>query len=474
VYTAHVDPPWDGEAWRNVARAAYRAGIAPEHIAWHGDAQADLIAGVDVASLPPVQGGTRGALRVSAEFLSLANAVLCHRDPQRHALLYRLLWRMAAGEPYLLERATDADVHRARVLEKSVRRDNHKMKAFVRFKEVPGEHEAYVAWFEPAHFILDRVAPFFERRFAGMRWAILTPYRRVVWDGKALAFGAGGTRADAPADDAQDTLWRTYYAHIFNPARLNPRMMRQEMPQKYWKHLPEAQVLPGLIREAGQRVRDMAERMPQAPRRKIPLPPPASPDPVDDSLAALRASAKACRRCALWQPATQTVFGEGPEDARVMLVGEQPGDEEDLSGRPFVGPSGKLLDRALAELGLDRSGFYVTNAVKHFRFEQRGRFRVHRNPELSHVQACHVWLQRELATVRPDVVVCLGATAAQAVFGAGFRLLEERGSWRTLPGGTRGFATVHPSWVLRQAGGLRGEAYRNFVRDLGLLGGGEG
>jgi DNA polymerase len=214
--------------------------------------------------------------------------------------------------------------------------------------------------------------------------------------------------------------------------------------------------------------------MPQAPRRKIPLPPPASPDPVDDSLAALRASAKACRRCALWQPATQTVFGEGPEDARVMLVGEQPGDEEDLSGRPFVGPSGKLLDRALAELGLDRSGFYVTNAVKHFRFEQRGRFRVHRNPELSHVQACHVWLQRELATVRPDVVVCLGATAAQAVFGAGFRLLEERGSWRTLPGGTRGFATVHPSWVLRQAGGLRGEAYRNFVRDLGLLGGGEG
>ncbi|MEO6102228.1 MAG: UdgX family uracil-DNA binding protein [Pseudoxanthomonas sp.] len=465
MYTARIEPPWDGEAWRKIARAAYQAGVAPEQIAWNGDAQADLIAGVDVASLPILWKG----LKVPPEFLSLANAVLCHRDPQRHALLYRLLWRMAEGESHLLERATDADVHRARGLEKSVRRDNHKMKAFVRFREVPGETDAYVAWFEPEHCILDRVAPFFARRFAGMRWAILTPYRSAHWDGNALAFGAGGTRADAPADDAQEALWRTYYANIFNPARLNPRMMRQEMPQKYWKHLPEAQLLPDLIREAGQRVRDMAERLPQAPRRKIPVPPPASPDPVDDSLAALKVAAQSCRRCPLWEPATQTVFGEGPDDARVMIVGEQPGDEEDLSGRPFVGPAGKLLDRALRELGLDRSAFYVTNVVKHFRFEQRGKFRLHRNPERSQVQACNVWLEREIAKVRPDIVICLGATAAQAVFGRGFRLLEERGSWRTLANGTRAFATVHPAWVLRQPAALRDEAYGKFLHDLSLL-----
>ncbi|HEY5972548.1 MAG TPA: TIGR03915 family putative DNA repair protein, partial [Pseudoxanthomonas sp.] len=308
MFSARVDPPWDAAAWRRAARAAFRANVAPDRLVWNGDAQSDLIVGADVAALPP----RREALRVSPEFLSLADAMLCHRDPQRHALLYRMLWRIGAGETHLLERATDADVHRARMLEKAVRRDNHKMKAFVRFREVQGEPEAYVAWFEPDHFIVDRVAPFFMRRYAGMRWAILTPYRSAHWDGTTLAFGPGGVRSEAPADDAQETLWRTYYANIFNPARLNPTMMRQEMPQKYWKLLPEAQLLPGLIRGAGERVRNMAERMPEAPRRRIPMPPPASPDPIDDSLAALKAAASGCRRCPLWQPATQTVFGEGP------------------------------------------------------------------------------------------------------------------------------------------------------------------
>src|SRR5690606_5788389 len=123
-------------------------------------------------------------------------------------------------------------------------------KAFVRFRAVPGDGDAFIAWFEPEHRIVDRVAPFFARRFAGMRWAILTPYRSARWDGQALAFGDGALPSDAPPDDAHEDLWRTYYAHIFNPARLNPRMMRQEMPVKYWKHLPEAQLLPTLVREA--------------------------------------------------------------------------------------------------------------------------------------------------------------------------------------------------------------------------------
>ena len=466
MIVADVRPGWDSEAWRKAARSALCADVAPEHLTWSEEAQAGLLAGQDVFSLP----GIRVAPRVSADFLSLANAVLCHTEPQRHALLYRMLWRIAAGETKLLERATDPDVHRARELEKSVRRDSHKMKAFVRFREIPGAPDAFVAWFEPQHYIVDRVAPFFARRFAGMRWAILTPYRSAHWDGEALHFGPGGTRADAPADDAQEDLWRTYYANIFNPARINPRMMRQEMPQKYWKLLPEAQLLPGLIRDAGQRVRDMTERTPELPRRKIPLPRPASPDPVDDSLAALKAAAQQCRRCPLWEPATQTVFGEGAEQAKIMVVGEQPGDEEDLTGRPFVGPAGKLFNRALEELQLHRKDFYITNAVKHFRFEQRGKFRLHRNPEASHVQACRIWLQRELETVRPDIVVCLGATAARAVFGSRFRLMDQRGVWQTLPDGTRALATVHPSWVLRQRGDdAREEAYANFRDDLRLL-----
>lgn len=265
-FRAEVDPGWDLDAWRRLARAGLCAGIAPEDIDWDGDAQATLLAAPDLATAPSV----RPVPQVPAALFELADAVLCHRDPQRHGLLYCIAWRIAQGEKHLLSRVTDVDVRRASELAKAVSRDTHKMKAFVRFREVPGETDAFIAWFEPAHHIVDRVAPFFARRFAGMRWAILTPDRSVAWDGTALAFGPGAQRSDAPADDAREDLWRTYYAHIFNPARLNPRMMRQEMPQKYWKHLPETQLLPELIRTAGQRVREMQEREAQAPRRRIP------------------------------------------------------------------------------------------------------------------------------------------------------------------------------------------------------------
>jgi uracil-DNA glycosylase len=265
-YSASVEPPWDLDAWRSAARTALRADIAPEDIAWGGDAQASLLTGMALSSAAPV----RATPQVSASLFDLASTVLCHRDPQRHALLYRIAWRIAQGETHLLARVTDPDTRRANELAKAVGRDTHKMKAFVRFREVPGETDTFIAWFEPDHWILDRVAPFFARRFVGMRWAILTPYRSVAWDGAALAFGAGLQRSDAPSDDAREELWRTYYANIFNPARLNPRMMRQEMPQKYWKHLPEAQLLPDLIQNAGQRVREMAEREAQAPKRRIP------------------------------------------------------------------------------------------------------------------------------------------------------------------------------------------------------------
>jgi DNA polymerase len=153
-----------------------------------------------------------------------------------------------------------------------------------------------------------------------------------------------------------------------------------------------------------------------------------------------------------------------------MVVGEQPGDEEDLSGRPFVGPAGRLFDRALAELGIDRAQLYVTNAVKHFKFERRGKVRLHRTPDPAERMACRVWLERELATLRPRVVVCLGATAAESVFGRGFKLLEQRGRWHALDDGIRAFATVHPAWVLRQRDPARRDnAYRTFVDDLRLL-----
>ncbi len=269
-YIARIEPPWDLDPWRQAARAGLRAQVAPEHIDWSaaalGEAQSGLLPSCDLMTAPL----TRAAPPISAAFFELAATTLCHRDPQRHALLYRIAWRIAQGERHLLARATDPDIVRASRLAKAVSRDTHKMKAFVRFREVPGEDNAFIAWFEPDHWIVDRVAPFFARRFAGMRWAIFTPYRCAIWNGDALAFGPGAQRSDAPIDDANEPLWRTYYANIFNPARLNPRMMRQEMPQKYWQHLPEAHLLPELIRTAGERVRAMAEREAQPPKRRIP------------------------------------------------------------------------------------------------------------------------------------------------------------------------------------------------------------
>ena len=208
---------------------------------------------------------------------------------------------------------------------------------------------------------------------------------------------------------------------------------------------------------------------PPSPRRRR-VPEGSAPEPRSDSLPALRAAAADCKRCPLWKPATQTVFGEGPRNARILLVGEQPGDSEDLSGRPFVGPAGKLLDRALAELGLDRRRLYLTNAVKHFKFEQRGTRRLHRSPQPSEQAACRIWLERELASVNPDVVVALGAIAARNLFGTKFGLMRQRGRWHALADGTPAFATVHPSWILRQRDGdARAEAWEGFVADLSLL-----
>jgi DNA polymerase len=171
--------------------------------------------------------------------------------------------------------------------------------------------------------------------------------------------------------------------------------------------------------------------------------------PEHPTLPALRRAAAGCRACPLWQRGTQTVFGDGPAHAEVVLVGEQPGNDEDLSGHPFVGPAGRLLDRALAEAGLDRRAVYVTNAVKHFKWEPRGKRRIHQKPTAGEVKACLPWLGAELAVVRPRAVVCLGATAAQALLGKAFRVTERRGELLATPLAPIVMATVHPSSILR-------------------------
>jgi uracil-DNA glycosylase len=189
--------------------------------------------------------------------------------------------------------------------------------------------------------------------------------------------------------------------------------------------------------------------------------------PARLSLPALDRAAASCRGCGLYINATQTVFGEGPSTARVVLVGEQPGDAEDKQGRPFVGPAGRMLDRALEEAGLARESVYVTNAVKHFSFEPRGKARIHKKPRASEVRACHPWLEAELAVIHPEVLVLLGATAAQSVFGPTFRVSRERGRPLTTTRAPVVIATAHPSSILRAPDpAARDEAYRALVADL--------
>jgi DNA polymerase len=184
------------------------------------------------------------------------------------------------------------------------------------------------------------------------------------------------------------------------------------------------------------------------------------------TIAALREDAADCTRCHLYKWATQTVFGEGPSHARIVMVGEQPGDQEDLQGRPFVGPAGKLLDRAMEEAGIDREEVYVTNAVKHFKFEPRGKKRIHKKPDRPEIEACKWWLDREIAVLRPELIVALGATAGQAIYGRAVKVLSERGKVSDDPRGFRLLLTVHPSMILRVPEEDKKRAFADFVRDL--------
>lgn len=239
------------------------------------------------------------------------------------------------------------------------------------------------------------------------------------------------------------------------------------MPKKYWRNLPEATLIPSLLATAPKRVDEMIKRSDHKIAQQgedVWMPAPA---PDTTSLRTLATAAKTCTACPLYKNATQTVFGEGPKNARMMLVGEQPGDYEDVAGKPFVGPAGKLLDRALEEAGIVRTEVYVTNSVKHFKWEPRGKRRIHQKPSARDIAACRPWLEAELRAVEPDVLVCLGATAAQTIFGPQFRVTKQRGEVMQSQFAKKTVATVHPSSLLRAPDEeTRRIEYAKFVDDL--------
>ena len=326
----------------------------------------------------------------------------------------------------------------------------------------------FVAWFEPDHHIVEHNAQFFLDRFASMRWSILTPERCAHWDLTRLTFTPGVDKAQAPRDDDVEGLWLTYYSNIFNPARVKVHAMQAEMPKKYWRNLPEAIVIPSLLQEAPRRVEEMAKKSAgKSGAKDDELEWHPAPVPQTTSLSEVAAASKACTACHLYKRGTQTVFGEGPKRATLMLLGEQPGDQEDVAGKPFVGPAGKLLDRALEEAGIDREQVYVTNTVKHFKWEPRGKRRIHQKPNSREIAACRPWMEAELRLVKPKLLVCLGSTAAQAIFGPAFRVTKQRGIVMESEFAPKVLATVHPSSLLRQPDEeSRAREYALFVADL--------
>ncbi|MBT8083268.1 MAG: UdgX family uracil-DNA binding protein [Gammaproteobacteria bacterium] len=465
-----LDKPADYAEWRAAARRLLSANVAPDRVGFRLAATSG-----DLFGTRPGRAARQPApvtICVPQDFPRLAKAVICHSDNARFALLYRLLWRLQ-GERRLLDNAADVDVYKARRMAKAVRRDSHKMKAFVRFRRTESDvGEVFVAWFEPDHHIVERTAPFFARRFAGMRWSIVTPGRSAHWNGNALTFGDGANRRDCPDGDALEEHWRVYYSSIFNPARLKIRAMKAEMPTRYWRNLPESRLIPELTRSAQSAQRAAPAGTPPSvasARRLVAAQDGMNQEIVSSpqTLGALATGLQNCTRCGLCQHATAAVPGEGPADARLLIVGEQPGDREDLSGRPFVGPAGQVLDEALSEAGIDRDAVFLTNAVKHFKHETRGKRRLHQRPNVEEIEACRWWLGLELELVAPSVVVALGATATRALTGKPAKVADARGQPFTLSPETVGVATVHPAYLLRLQDKEKARAERaQFIDDL--------
>ncbi len=406
---------WPG--WRAATRALVLAGVGPGEVEW-------VVGGVPDA-LPEVA----GSFNVPRALVGLAGLAIQARESERFGLLYRLVWRAHRGEVAV----DDLDMVLAGRLAHAVRAEAHRMRTHLRFMP---SGDGYLGWYAPGHYVLEANAQLLARRFPARPLTIVTPDGCGHWDGGRLWFGAG--LAQVGDDETLRAWWEAHADVILADARGGTGV-------------PEAEDL------------DESPRPPDRPALG-PVVFRVASDPV---LADARQQAAGCERCDLCDAATQTVFGEGPSDAAVMFVGEQAGDQEDIIGRPFVGPAGQLLDRALEEAGIDRRAIYITNAVKHFKFEPRGKRRIHVSPSPEEIAACGFWLETERGRVRPKLVVLMGGSAARGVLGRPVAVTRERGVPMVLADGQTAFVTVHPSYLLRvPEGEAQAREYRAFVRDL--------
>ena len=433
---------FDFNDWRREARTLLQSEVPPQEVVWSSteDSQNELFSFQKTSVL---QSSPNREIKVPAEFVAKAKLVYAYRSDDTPAFLYRLLWRSVYEEKHLFKISIDADVAEFESRFRSVTRDMHKMKAFVRFREVEGR---FIAWHGPDHRIIRLVAPFFADRFNGMNWSILTEDECAHWDQESITFTDGLPQSGAPSHDAAENLWKTYYKSIFNPARIKLKAMTKELPVRYWRSLPETGLISELLRTAPERLQGFYEASKVATAEDwLPL---LAEGPLTSER--LKNALPYCRACGICERATQAVMGEGPMNAELVFVGEQPGEEEDLAGRPFIGPAGQVLNQALDQLGLDRQSLYLTNAVKAYKWtEKEGVGRIHRGSSPQEISICNPWLKAELQLLKPKVIVGLGRSAAQALLGKSVLMRDVRGQFFKTPYCERTLIVPHPSFILR-------------------------
>lgn len=420
----------DFNLWRFHARRLLAAQVEPDQVLWQSFSHPtlfDVANGVHERSVQRRRDQAATPLVVPRRFLEFGRVVASYRDSRRWTLLYELLWRLCHGEHELLNDLDDPVVRECKRMERAVRVECRHTLRTLRFSNVQWAGETLaLAWHSPHHVVLPLIVPSLCARFGRRQFAILTPTQSVYWDGLRVHYGDGFSEGAKVNSDEIVSAWR---ARFEAAAGLHDGESRN-----------------GVSMAAGSN---------------------GGPSGRSAALATARAAAATCRACPLYKSGTQTVFGMGDPNARLMLIGEQPGDVEDQQGIPFVGPAGRLLEGALEELGIRRESVYLTNAVKHFKWEPRGNRRVHKKPSVAEMKACHPWLERELALVSPEVVICLGSTAARAVLGRTVKISEARGGPHASTLAPAVFVTMHPSAILRIPDEAQRDAqYRALLKDL--------
>jgi len=420
--TLATETDWDG--WRRAARSLVLTEVEPADVRW------------SVGGRGHAMPEGKGSFNLPRALVEMASLAFQAREPERFSLLYSLVWRANRGE-LSLDANDDPDLLLARRMAFAVRAEAHRMRSLLRFMPVQdSEGERLLGWYAPAHFVLEANAQLISRRFPEQHFSIIAPDGSAHWDGESLRFGTGLRKATD--DTTLAAWWDAHHGAVLADTRDGTSV-------------PEAEALYESPR----------------PPDQVPLGPVVMELHADPEVTRAQREAADCQRCDLYRNATQSVFGEGPAGAAAVFIGEQPGDQEDVIGRPFVGPAGQLLDRAMEEAGIDRRAVYITNAVKHFKFTPRGKRRIHQSPDAGEIHACRFWLDVERVRLQPKLLVLMGASGARAVLGRAVTVTRERGRPLRLPDGQLAFVTVHPSYLLRiPDADSKAREYRAFVRDL--------